>query len=105
MTAAIDMTRNKLTGPINRRARRYAEFWAALHVVGEALEQAEQFAQKATDAERARASASAGGKRHWSSATPEEIRSAAKKAHRSLRVIAASAKKWEADLVSREWRS
>jgi hypothetical protein len=38
-------------------------------------------------------------------ATPEEVRAAAKKAHASLRVIATSAKRWEADLISRDWRA
>ncbi len=100
------MTRVNIKGPVNRRAlRRYAEFWQALHAVGEALEHAEKLAAKAHDATPARASNGAGGRGHWAAARPEEIRAAAKKAHRSLHVIATSAKKWEADLISRDWRS
>jgi hypothetical protein len=88
--------------PVNRRAlRRYGEFWRALSLVGNALAQAEQVAQKAADAQSARASA---GSAHWSAPTAQELRAAAKKAGQALHVMSASAKKWEAELVSREWR-
>jgi hypothetical protein len=104
--AALDRTRYRPRGPINRRAlRKYAEFWLALQAVGTALEQADKLAAKAADAQPAKASAGAGGRRSWSVASPEETRAAAKKAHASLRVIATSAKRWEADLISRDWRS
>ncbi|MDN5915479.1 MAG: hypothetical protein L0I76_10295 [Pseudonocardia sp.] len=106
--------RLKTLPKVNRRAlRKYGEFWRALQLVGDALAQAEKVAAKATDSgagKRARtgskgASAKAGGQgQHWSVASPEEISAAAKKSHGSLRVMAASAKKWEAELVSREWR-
>jgi hypothetical protein len=103
MAGALDRTRRR--GPINRRAlRKYAEFWMALQAVGDALGQAEKLAAKITDAQPAKASNS-GGRRSWSVASPEEMRAAAKKAHASLRVIATSAKRWEADLVSRDWRA
>jgi hypothetical protein len=101
--ASINLTWVNLRGPVNRRAlRKYAEFWAALHAVGTALEQAEKFAQKAADAQPAKATA---GRALWNVASPDEMRAAAKKAYRSLRVISTSAKKWEADLISRDWRS
>ena len=85
--------------PVNRRAlRRYGEFWRALQMVGAAL----------ADAEKAAAKAEAGGRKgqrvHWSTSTPEEMKAAAKKAGRSLEIMAKSAKRWEAELVSREWR-
>lgn len=87
--------------PVNRRAlRRYGEFWRALQMVGNALAEAERVAAKATDHRPAR-----GGERaHWSTATPQEMKAAAKKAGDSLHVMSTSAKKWEAELVSREWR-
>lgn len=89
--------------PVNRRAlRKYGEFWRALQMVGTAVAQAEALAAKATDTQRG--PRGSGGKGHWSAATPEEIRSAAKKATSSLHVISTSAKKWEAELISREWR-
>ena len=103
---------------VNRRAlRKYGEFWRALQLVGDALAEAEKVAAKSTDGTRSKrggkrkrtggkgASAKAGGEgQHWSVASPEEISAAAKKSHSSLRVMAASAKKWEAELVSRDWR-
>jgi hypothetical protein len=104
--AALDHTRYRPRGPIDRRAlRKYAEFWLALQAVGTALEQADKLAAKAADAQPAKASVGAGGRRSWSVASPEEMRAAAKKAHASLRVIATSAKRWEADLISRDWRA
>ena len=41
---------------------------------------------------------------HWSTPTPEEMKAAAKKAGRSLEIMSKTAKRWEAELVSREWR-
>ena len=83
--------------PLNRRAmRRYAEFWKALQAVGEAIADAEKVAGKATDAK--------GTAARWSAATPEEMKAAAKKAGQSLHIISAAAKRWEAELISREWR-
>jgi hypothetical protein len=85
--------------PVNRRAlRRYGEFWRALQMVGNALAEAERVAAKATDGQRR------GERVHWSAATPQEMKAAAKKAGNSLHVMSAAAKKWEAELVSREWR-
>ncbi len=102
----LDLSRYRPRGPLNRRAlRKYAEFWTALQAVGAALEQADKLAAKIQDNQPAKASAGAGGRRSWSVATPEEMRAAAKKAHASLRVIATSAKRWEADLISRDWRA
>lgn len=89
--------------PINRRPlRRYGEFWRALNMVGNALMAAEQLAKKAADNQPARGTA--GQAAHWSTPTPEELHTAAKRAGRSLHVMSAAAKKWEAELVSREWR-
>ena len=75
----------------------------------DALAEADKVAAKATDSKSKRSgkgmSAKAGVQgEHWSTASPEEIRASAKTAHASLRVMASSAKKWEAELVSREWR-
>jgi hypothetical protein len=84
--------------PVNRRAlRQYGEFWQALQAVGEALTAAERLAARATDGK-------ANGHNHWLAATPEEMKAAAKKAGQSLHVISSAAKKWEAELISREWR-
>ncbi|MFP5022524.1 hypothetical protein [Pseudonocardia phyllosphaerae] len=106
--------RVKTLPKVNRRAlRKYGEFWRALQLVGDALADAEKIAAKTTDTPKTRRSKSAGkgvsakaggSGGHWSTASPEEISAAAKKAHGSLRVMASSAKKWEAELISREWR-
>ncbi|RTL67427.1 MAG: hypothetical protein EKK42_13840 [Pseudonocardiaceae bacterium] len=91
--------------PINRRAlRRYGEFWRALALVGNALAEAEQLAAKASDTQSSRPTAGEKQTAHWSAPTPEELRSAAKKAGRALHTMSSAAKKWEAELVSREWR-
>ena len=86
--------------PVNRRAlRKYGEFWRALQMVGAALAEAEKTAAKADPGSKR-----GGGRAHWSTPTPEEMKAAAKKAGRSLEIMAKSAKRWEAELVSREWR-
>ncbi len=108
------MTR-PIKSAINRRSKRkFDEFWFALQTVGDALLQAEQLAAKLPAHHRtggstggrggARASNGVGGRLTWSAASPEELKAAAKKAHNSLRVMATTAKRWEAELTSREWR-
>ena len=107
--------RIKTLPKVNRRAlRKYGEFWRALQLVRDALTDAEKLAAKAADSGGRRkqgrtgskgTSAKAGGDgQDWSHASPDEISAAAKKSHSSLKVMASSAKKWEAELVSREWR-
>ena len=104
--------RVKTLPKVNRRAlRKYGEFWRALQLVGDALAEAEKVAAKATDTPTGNQSKRAGkgasakaGQQHWSTAAPEEIAASAKKAHGSLRVMSSAAKKWEAELISREWR-
>ena len=106
---------NPVKQALNRRSKRkFDEFWFALQTVGDALMQAEQLAAKLRDqrptktggASRggSRASNGVNGRIPWSAATPEELRAAAKKAHNSLRVMSTTAKRWEAELTSREWR-
>ena len=85
--------------PVNRRAlRKYGEFWRALQLVGNAVAEAEKLAAKAGQAESGK------GSGNWAVPTAEELRRAAKKAGQSLHVMSGSAKKWEAELISREWR-
>jgi hypothetical protein len=85
--------------PVNRRAlRRYGEFWRALQMVAAAIAEAEKVAAKADPGKRR------GARAHWSTPTPEEMKAAAKKAGRSLEIMSKSAKRWEAELISREWR-
>ncbi len=85
--------------PVNRRAlRKYGEFWRALQLVGNAVAEAEKLAAKAGESEPAR------GSGNWAVPTSDEVRRSAKKAGQSLHVMSRSAKKWEAELISREWR-
>ena len=107
------MTR-PIKAALNRRSRRkFDEFWFALQTVGDAILQAEQLAAKLRDHRPThtgtgrganRASQGVNGRLTWSAANPEELRAAAKKAHNSLRIMATTAKRWEADLVSKDWR-
>lgn len=88
-------------GRANRQSlARFAAFWSALQRVGNALEDAEKLV-KAAD--------SAGGwkdrqSRHWAIASADEARTALRHCRRSLRVVSMSAKKFEPDLIHREWR-
>ncbi len=85
--------------PVNRRAlRKYGQFWRALQMVGNALAEAERVAAKATDTKTSTS------KTHWTTPTPQELKAAAKKAGLSLHTMSSAAKKWEAELISREWR-
>lgn len=90
--------------PVNRRAlRKYGEFWRALQMVGNAVAEAERTAAKA-DPTHGRGAGAKGQTAHWSTPKPDEMKAAAKKAGVSLHVMSAAAKRWEAELVSREWR-
>jgi hypothetical protein len=85
--------------PVNRRAlRKYGEFWRALQLVGNAVAEAEKLAARAGQVEPGR------GAGNWAVPTADELRRATKKAGQSLHVMSRSAKKWEAELISREWR-
>ncbi|MGH3916296.1 MAG: hypothetical protein ACRDTC_23240 [Pseudonocardiaceae bacterium] len=84
-------------GVVNRRAMaRYAAFWSALVMVGEAVAGARKVAEELGDLE--------GVKRGVAAASGEEIRAAVKRADRSVGRLSKSAQRWEAELKSREWR-
>lgn len=99
---AVDLAKVNPRKAANRRAlRKYAEFWAALHAVGDAVVAAEKVAAKASDARPVKASK---GGRHWAAPDPDEMKASAKKADTSLRIITKTAKKFESELISRDWR-
>lgn len=80
---------------LNRKAlERYREFWSAIQQVGEAVYAGEKVAAKAEDT----------GRISWSAPTADELRATGKSAARAVEVLARSAKKWEQELISREWR-
>ncbi len=87
-----------------RRARRravarFGEFWSALQQVGDALAEADRLAKKAGDGPW-----KLGGQRHWVIATVEEARASVRKCRSSLRIVSSAAKKFEPQLIVREWR-
>ena len=84
----------------DRRAlARFAEFWAALQLVGDALHEAEKLAKKAQDGP-----VNGGSRRHWDIASAEEVGSALRRSRFALRILSASAKKFEPQLIARDWR-
>ena len=84
----------------DRRAlARFAEFWAALQLVGDALHEAEKLAKKAQDGP-----VKAAGRRHWDIASAEEVGASLRRCRFALRILSASAKKFEPQLIARDWR-
>ncbi len=84
----------------NRRAlARFGDFWAALQRVGDALADAEKAAKAADDQSWRPA-----GQRHWNVATASEVRAAVKKCRASLRIVSAQAKRFEPELIVKDWR-
>lgn len=82
---------------LNRLARkRYEEFVGALDMVGVAVEEAAKLIKKYDPA-----SVPAG---LWSVPDEEELQAAYRKAVDDINRLRANAKKYEAELVSREWR-
>ena len=83
----------------NRRAvTRFGEFWAALQQVGDVLAEAERLSKSADDSWKGR------GARHWNIATADEVRSSVKRCRSSLRIVSSQAKKFEPQLIVRDWR-
>ncbi|MGH3903183.1 MAG: hypothetical protein ACRDTE_03165 [Pseudonocardiaceae bacterium] len=80
---------------VNRRAMaKYASFWQALVFVGQAIEEARTVGKRVADVPV----------KSWQIATAEDIARAAKRVDGSLGTLAKSARRWEAELVSRDWR-
>jgi len=83
-----------------RAIARFAEFWAALQQVGDVLAEAEKLAKNANDGSWR----GAGGRRHWNVATADEVRSAVRGCRNSLRVLSGQAKRFEPELIVKDWR-
>ena len=84
----------------NRQAlARFAEFWQALQDVGDALAEAQTAAKNAESGDwRER------NQRHWTIASVDEVRSALRAAASSLRIVSAQAKRFEPQLIEKDWR-
>lgn len=103
-TGAVTSTVRAARGWAARRANRravaqFGEFWQALQQVGDALAEAQREAKRADDAKwRAR------NQRHWDLATVQEIRGALRRSKFSLRVVSNQAKRFEPQLIVKDWR-
>jgi hypothetical protein len=83
--------------PVNQRAlRRYQQFWQSLVTLDVAMGEVEKLINSLADHDDATVS--------YRIPDAEELSKAARKAGRSLQIMVTASKKWEADLVSREWR-
>ncbi|GAA5159824.1 hypothetical protein GCM10023321_43790 [Pseudonocardia eucalypti] len=83
--------------PVNQRAlRKYQEFWKSLVLLDVAMGDIEKLINEAADHKATVAS--------YRIPDAEELMKAAKKAGRSLQIMVTASKKWEAELVSREWK-
>jgi hypothetical protein len=101
MATATHTARHWARGRVNRRAlERFAAFWNALQRVGNALGEAERLAKNAEDASWWRQR----NARHWSVASADEVRSALRTCRGSLRILSRSAKRFEPELIHREWK-
>ena len=84
----------------NRQAlARFAEFWQALQEVGDALAEAQRATKNAESGDwRER------NQRHWNIAGVDEVRSALRGCKSSLRIVSAQAKRFEPQLIEKDWR-
>jgi hypothetical protein len=84
----------------NRQAvARFGEFWQALQEVGDALAEAQRATKNAEDG-----TWKARNQRHWSIASIDEVRSALRGCKSSLRICSAQAKRFEPQLIEKDWR-
>ena len=80
---------------VNRRAQaKYATFWNCLLQVDMVLEDARKLANRLDDS----------GKTPWWVPSSSDLNKTARRVERALKTLSASGKKWEAELISREWR-
>ena len=87
--------RNPVARAVNRRAhQRYGTFWNCLLQVDGALGDARKIAARLPDST---------GAPFWV-ASAEDVAKAVRRVERALTVLSRSGKRWEAELISREWR-
>ncbi len=93
-------TRRWAARRMNRQAvARFGEFWQALQEVGDALAEAQRAAKNADDGmwkDR--------NQRHWNIASVDEVRTALRLCKSSLRICSAQAKRFEPQLIEKDWR-
>ena len=82
-----------------RAVAQFQEFWTALQRVGDALSEVEKMSRRTTDTAWRHRKA-----RHWELASVDEIRSALRGCRTSLRVMSNQAKRFEPQLILKDWR-
>lgn len=85
-------------GRANRRSvARFGEFWSALQRVGDVLAEAERLSKSGDKGKNRNA-------RHWDIATVDEVRNSLRRCQSSLRIVSSAAKKFEPELIVKDWR-
>jgi hypothetical protein len=98
--SAVKATRGWAKGRADRRAvARFGEFWQALQLVGDALAEAQRAAKSAEDVAWKRRN-----QRHWNIASVDEVRTSLRRCKSSLRVVSSQAKRFEPQLIEKDWR-
>ena len=82
-----------------RALARFGEFWTALQHVGDVLAEAEKLAKNADDNAWTNRNT-----RHWNIATTDEVKTAVKGCRSSLRIMSAQAKRFEPELILKDWK-
>lgn len=82
-----------------RALARFGEFWTALQHVGDVLAEAEKLAKNADDTAWVKRNT-----RHWNIATTDEVKTAVKGCRSSLRIMSAQAKRFEPELILKDWK-
>jgi hypothetical protein len=97
---AFRATRDWRQQRANRRSvARFGEFWHALQQVGDALAEAQKAAKRADDT-----TWKARNQRHWNIATVDEVRTALRGCKSSLQTCSAQAKRFEPQIIVKDWR-
>jgi hypothetical protein len=81
-----------------RAVAQFQEFWTALQRVGDALSEVEKMSRRRSDTAWSHRKS-----RHWELATVQEIRGGLRGCRSSLRVMSNQAKRFEPQLILKDW--
>lgn len=91
----MSVVANPVKNAINRRAQqKYATFWNSLVLVDGLLDDARKLAARIDDSDAP----------PWHAASREDVLKSVRRVERSIAVLGKNAKRWEAELISRDWR-
>lgn len=100
MASVVGAVRDARRRRADRRAvAQFQEFWTALQRVGDALAEVEKMSRRTTDTAWRQRRA-----RHWELASVDEVRSSLRGCRSSLRVMSNQAKRFEPQLILKDWR-